>query len=258
MAFKSGTGTIQRFFEITPQTLELSFTGNSSSSVTANFNTNVSTSATFVLCDIFVTKNGNDHQNIMMGRSGQVGNNKNWVDIRGQQPSGQLQNMGANVIITEVDPLPGLRAVMDGFRVMKMDDAAPLGDIFCTATGMKDVLVDRHFNVMKDGAIVCNTGHYDCEINISDIEERAEKVYTIREDNEAFQLKDGRTIHLLARGRLVNLAAAEGQEHIVQLFIEHGAQLSPIDRWGGTPLQDAEKGNHKNIISLLKNATQNS
>ena len=99
MAFKSGTGTIQRFFEITPQTLELSFTGNSSSSVTANFNTNVSTSATFVLCDIFVTKNGNDHQNIMMGRSGQVGNNKNWVDIRGQQPSGQLQNMGANVII---------------------------------------------------------------------------------------------------------------------------------------------------------------
>ena len=70
---------------------------------------------------------------------------------------------------------------MDGFRVMKMDDAAPLGDLFCTATGMKDVIVGRHFDSMKDGAIICNTGHYDCEISITDLEDRATEVFTIRD-----------------------------------------------------------------------------
>ena len=93
---------------------------------------------------------------------------------------------------------------------MKMDDDASIGDIFCTATGMKDVIIGRHIDSMKDGAIVSNTGHYDCEINIPDLEERAVEVFTIRENNEAFTLSNGRTIHLLARGRLVNLAAAEG------------------------------------------------
>ena len=122
----------------------------------------------------------------------------------------RARGMGANVIVTEVDPLPALSAVMDGFRVMRMDEAASLGDIFCTATGMKDVIVGRHFESMKDGAIVCNTGHYDCEISIPDLEERSTGYRTIRENNEAFQMEDGRTIHLLARGRLVNLAAAEG------------------------------------------------
>ena len=122
----------------------------------------------------------------------------------------RAQGMGANVIITEVDPLPALRAIMDGFRVMRMDDAAKEGDIFCTATGMKDVIVGRHFSDMKDGAIVCNTGHYDCEINIEDLETQSTGVRTIRADNEEFTMKDGRQIFLLARGRLVNLAAAEG------------------------------------------------
>ena len=122
----------------------------------------------------------------------------------------RARGMGANVVITEINPLPALKAVMDGFRVMKMDDAAKIGDIFCTATGMKDVLVGRHFDSMKEGAIISNTGHYDCEINIPELEERSSNIYTIRENNEAFVLSDGRTIHLLARGRLVNLAAAEG------------------------------------------------
>lgn len=122
----------------------------------------------------------------------------------------RAKGMGANVIITEVNPLPALRAIMDGFQVMKMDDAAPLGDIFCTATGMADVIVDRHFNSMKDGAIVSNTGHYDCEINIEHLENASESVRTIRTDNEEFSMPDGRKIFLLARGRLVNLAAAEG------------------------------------------------
>ena len=122
----------------------------------------------------------------------------------------RARGMGANVVVTEINPIAALRAVMDGFRVMRMDEAATIGDIFCTATGMKDVIVRRHFDSMKDGAIVCNTGHYDCEINISDLENASTTSTEIRENNEAFELKDGRTIHLLARGRLVNLAAAEG------------------------------------------------
>ena len=122
----------------------------------------------------------------------------------------RARGMGANVVVTEVDPLAALKAVMDGFRVMRMDEAAAIGDLFCTATGMKDVIVGRHFDSMKNGAIVANTGHYDCEINIPDLESRATNAYTIRENNEAFEMGDNRTIHLLARGRLVNLAAAEG------------------------------------------------
>ena len=122
----------------------------------------------------------------------------------------RARGMGANVIITEIDPIPALKATMDGFRVMKMDDAAPLGDLFCTATGMKDVIVGRHFDSMKDGAIICNTGHYDCEISITDLEDRATEFFTIRDNNEAFTMSDGRRLHLLARGRLVNLASAEG------------------------------------------------
>ena len=98
----------------------------------------------------------------------------------------RARGMGANVIVTEVDPIAALKAVMDGYRVMQMDDAAKIGDIFCTATGMKDVIIGRHFDIMKEGAIVCNTGHYDCEINISHLEDRAKKIYTIREDNETF------------------------------------------------------------------------
>ena len=122
----------------------------------------------------------------------------------------RARGMGANIVVTEVDPLPALRAIMDGFRVMRMDEAAVIGDIFCTATGMKDIIVDRHFDSMKDGAVVCNTGHYDCEINIPDLESKSEDIYTVRDNNEAFQMPGGRTIYLLARGRLVNLAAAEG------------------------------------------------
>ncbi len=122
----------------------------------------------------------------------------------------RAKGMGANVIITEVDPLPALRAVMDGFRVMKMDEAATLGDIFCTATGMKDIIVKRHFDSMKDGAIISNTGHYDCEINIEDLKQLSSGVRTIRDNNDEYTLSDGRKIFLLADGRLVNLAAAEG------------------------------------------------
>ncbi|MFC2134245.1 adenosylhomocysteinase [Bacteroidota bacterium] len=118
--------------------------------------------------------------------------------------------MGANVVVTEVKPTAALKATLEGFQVMPMDKAAKIGDIFITATGVKDVIVDKHFKDMKDGAIVCNTGHYDCEINIPDLEKLKKSKRTIRPNNEEYLMKDGRRIYLLAQGRLVNLAAAEG------------------------------------------------
>jgi adenosylhomocysteinase len=122
----------------------------------------------------------------------------------------RAKGMGANTVCTEVDPQAALKATLDGHRVMTMDEAAAIGDIFITATGMKDILTGAHFDKMKDGAVVCNTGHYDCEILIPELEERAKSVRTIRDNCEEFTMKDGRRIYLLARGRLVNLAAAEG------------------------------------------------
>ena len=118
--------------------------------------------------------------------------------------------LGADVIITEVDPVQALKAAMDGFRVMQMDEAASKGDLFITATGMKDVIVKKHFEKMKNGAIVCNTGHYDAEINIQDLEDISKSKRELRKDNEEYLLADGRKIYLLAKGRLVNLSAAEG------------------------------------------------
>ncbi|HOJ18683.1 MAG: adenosylhomocysteinase [Ignavibacteriales bacterium] len=118
--------------------------------------------------------------------------------------------LGANVIVTEVKPTAALKAVLDGHRVMKMDEAAKIGDIFITATGVKDVIVKRHFQSMKEGAIVCNTGHYDCEINLEELALVANKKRTVRANNEEYTLKNGKKIYVLAQGRLVNLAAAEG------------------------------------------------
>lgn len=122
----------------------------------------------------------------------------------------RARGMGANVIVTEIAPLPALEAVMDGFRVMPMQAAASLGDIFCTLTGDINVLDQHHFEVMKDGAIVSNSGHFNVEINISALEQMAEERRQIRQFVEEFTLSDGRKINLLANGRLVNLAAAEG------------------------------------------------
>jgi adenosylhomocysteinase len=122
----------------------------------------------------------------------------------------RAKGLGANVIVTEVKPTAALKATLEGFRVMKMDDAAKIGDIFVTATGVKDVIVKRHFQSMKDGAIVSNTGHYDCEINIPDLTSVTKGKREIRQNNEEYITKDGRRIYLLAQGRLVNLAAAEG------------------------------------------------
>jgi adenosylhomocysteinase len=128
----------------------------------------------------------------------------------GRGVASRAKGLGANVIVTEVKATAALKATLDGFRVMTMDEAAKVGDIFVTATGVKDIIVDRHFKLMKDGAIVCNTGHYDCEINLVHLNKMKKSVRTVRANNQEYRLKNDRRIYVLAEGRLVNLAAAEG------------------------------------------------
>jgi adenosylhomocysteinase len=122
----------------------------------------------------------------------------------------RARGMGANVIVTEVDPLPALEAVMDGFRVMPMGEAARIGDIFVTVTGDLNVIDRRHFEAMKDGAIVANSGHFNVEINIPALEEMAVDKRLVRPFVEQYELPGRRLINLLGEGRLINLAAAEG------------------------------------------------
>lgn len=118
--------------------------------------------------------------------------------------------LGANVIVTEIDPFKALDATMNGFRVMTMDQAAPLGDIFVTVTGCKDVIVPRHFAVMKDNVLLANAGHFDCEVAVAALREMAEKAETRRENIIGYTLPNGHTLNVLAEGRLVNLAAGNG------------------------------------------------
>ncbi len=128
----------------------------------------------------------------------------------GRGLANRARGMGANVIVTEIDPLPALEAVMDGFRVMPMDEAAKMGDIFCTVTGDINVLDKEDFALMKDGAILANSGHFNVEINIPALEAMSKEKKKVREFVDQFVLNDGRRINLLGEGRLINLAAAEG------------------------------------------------
>ncbi len=122
----------------------------------------------------------------------------------------RAKGMGAKVVVTEVDPTKALEAVMDGFQVMPMDKAAEIGDVFVTLTGNKSVIRREHMQKMKDGAIIANSGHFNVEINIPDLEKMSSSKRTLRPNLEEYTLQDGRKLHLLAEGRLVNLAAAEG------------------------------------------------
>ena len=122
----------------------------------------------------------------------------------------RAKGMGADVIVTEVDPVKAMEAVMDGFKVMPMLDAAPLGDIFITVTGCEDVIGEEAFLRMKDGAICCNAGHFDVEVAVARLREMAVSHRPARNNIEAFTLENGRTIYILAQGRLVNLAAGDG------------------------------------------------
>jgi len=122
----------------------------------------------------------------------------------------RANGMGANVIVTEVDPLRALEAVMDGFRVMPIAEASKIGDFFCTLTGDINVIRKEHFLVMKDGAIVCNSGHFNVELDIDGLAEIADYEGRIRRDIDAYRLPSGQNVYVLGEGRLINLAAAEG------------------------------------------------
>ena len=122
----------------------------------------------------------------------------------------RAKGMGANVIVTEIDPFKALDATMDGFQIMPMDEAAKYGDIFVTVTGCKDVIVPRHFEVMKDNVILCNAGHFDCEVDVASLAKMAVKQETRRNNIVGYELADGRTLNVLGDGRLVNLACGMG------------------------------------------------
>ena len=128
----------------------------------------------------------------------------------GRGLASRARGQGADVIITEINPTRALEAVMDGFRVMSMEDAAKIGDVFCTVTGNKNVIRKEHFEVMKDGAIISNSGHFNVEIDIPCLEKMSSSKRTTRAYVEEYSLRDGRKINLLGEGRLINLASAEG------------------------------------------------
>jgi adenosylhomocysteinase len=128
----------------------------------------------------------------------------------GRGLASRARGAGAEVIVTEIDPTKALEAVMDGFRVMSMEEAAKLGDVFCTVTGNKNVLARQHFELMKDGAIISNSGHFNVEIDIPSLEKLSSSKRTTRTFVDEYSLRDGRRINLLGEGRLINLAAAEG------------------------------------------------
>lgn len=127
----------------------------------------------------------------------------------------RASGMGANVIVTEIDPVRAIEAAMDGFRVMPMADAAPLGDIFITVTGNKHVIRGEHFAVMKDGAIVCNSGHFDIEIDLKALGAEAVETKDVRNFTQEYRLRNGKSVVVLGEGRLINLAAAEGHPSAV-------------------------------------------
>jgi adenosylhomocysteinase len=157
-----------------------------------------------------------------------------WV---GKGVAMRAKGLGAHVIVTEVDPVRALEAAMDGFEVMSMAEAAEIGDLFCTATGDKNVITREHFVRMKDGAILANTGHFNVEIEIPALRQLATEVREARQFVEEFVLEDGKRLYLLGDGRLINLAAAEGHPALVmdmsfanqalsaEYAVEHAAEL---------------------------------
>ncbi len=128
----------------------------------------------------------------------------------GKGVSARAKGLGADVIVTEVDPIKAMEAVMDGFKVMKMSEASAIGDIFITVTGCKDVITEPDFLKMKDGAICCNAGHFDVEVDIARLHQIAVEHKMARNNIEAFKLSNRKTVYILAEGRLVNLAAGDG------------------------------------------------
>lgn len=155
----------------------------------------------------------------------------------GKGVSMRAKGMGANVIVTEIDPVKGIEAVMDGFRVMSMDEACKYGDLFITVTGCKDVIRAEHFDKMKDGVILANSGHFDVEIDKKALAEKAVEVWERKPNIAGYRMEDGRILNLMAEGRLVNLAAGNGhpaeimdmsfaiQAKSLEYLVKHEGQL---------------------------------
>jgi len=151
----------------------------------------------------------------------------------------RAKGFGARVVVTEIDPVKAIEAVMDGFQVMPMLEAAPLGDLFVTVTGCRDVITGDHFERMRDGAILCNAGHFNVEIDVSALEALAEEAKPQKPNIMGYRLRDDRWIHILAEGRLVNLASGDGhpaeimdmsfaiQALSARFLVEHRAELTP-------------------------------
>ena len=147
--------------------------------------------------------------------------------------------LGARVIVTEVDHIKAVEALMDGFDVMSMDEAAALGDVFVTVTGCEDVIVKRHFDQMKDGVLLANAGHFDCEVNVAELAATSEKVIEMRNNVEGYIQTDGRVLNVIAGERLVNLASGDGHpaeimdmsfalQFLAQKYIrDHYASMKP-------------------------------
>jgi len=142
-----------------------------------------------------------------------------------------LKGFGCRVIITEIDPINALQASMEGFEVTTIEEAAPKCNIFVTTTGCKDIIVGKHFEMMKNDAIVCNIGHFDCEIDVKWIEENCAKKTNIKPQVDRFTLKNGKNILLLAEGRLVNLGCAMGHPSFVMSCSFSNQVLAQIDLW---------------------------
>jgi adenosylhomocysteinase len=138
----------------------------------------------------------------------------------------RAKGMGAQVIVTEVDPFCALQAAMDGHRVLPMSEAAPLGDLFITVTGNVHVLRAEHFDCMKDGTVIANSGHFDCEIDLKALEKIARRKRRVRHYLDEYMLKDGRIIYIAGEGRLVNLASAEGHPSEVMSMSFMGQALA--------------------------------
>jgi len=159
----------------------------------------------------------------------------------------RARGMGARVLVTEVDPLPALEAIMDGFEVASMSEAAAKGDIFCTLTGNIHVLRGEHFRKMKDGAIVCNAGHFNVEIDIPALAKLARSVRTVRPFVEEYRMRNGRAIHLLAEGRLINLSSAEGHPSTVM-------DMSFANQALGVEFLIKKKGTLDNVVYPIPDA----
>jgi adenosylhomocysteinase len=164
---------------------------------------------------------------ILLGGSVMVVAGYGWC---GRGVSSRAHGMGANVIVTEVDPIRALQATMEGYRVMRMSEAAKIGDVFVTVTGDKQVIGGEHFELMKDGAILCNSGHFDVELDLSALRKLARKVEKdVARNVDAYHLRNGRKLYLLGQGRLVNLTCAEG--HPAQVMDMSFATQALSARW---------------------------